>query len=304
MEEQHNLEKKLENWINSEGIPLEYYTSSIYQKERFRVFQSDFILDNGNSREIDVSAFLDFQIDELCTLRLYNIIECKWTKDKPWTIFTSQTTQMAVSARIAQSFGNEIGRTLLWHLAGEENLKRLELFKNMKPNGFSGRQAFSKDNDLFYSSLQSLIAKTIIKLSEYDKYNHKNPFEIITIGIPTIVIDGLLFETIFNFETEKVELNKVNYSRVQWKGSSLTKYISVVDIVTKEYLPEYVRKIKNDFQEISKQSIGNIKNLREFYDTKNLDILKFKTGPRGFTGYPKFIIDQIGRPKEKQLGSL
>lgn len=289
MSEENNLESRIKEWINKEGIPLEYFTSSLYNNEKFRVTQSDFVIEKGNPREIDVSASITYKLDEDSHLRIYNIVECKWSKNKPWIVFTSKNTRMSESARIAQSFGSEVGNSLLWLLAGEKNLYEIDLFKEDSGNGFSGRQSFSKDNDLFYSSIQSLITKTLIKLSEYDNNLSKNPFDFIAIGFPTIVIDGLLYETDFDSTQNKIELKKVNHSRVQWKGSSQTKFHSVIDIVTKDYLSEYVKSLKNDFDLIANQSKENLKNLKNFYSSQNTEDLKIKNGARGMIGLPKFI---------------
>jgi len=167
MAEEKDLKSKVEKWINSEGLSLEYFTSLAFMKMKFRTLQSEFVDDNGTPREIDVLAYKDYNIDDTL-LRLSCVLECKWSKDKPWIIFTSENSKMAPSASVAQSLGNETGSALLWLLAGEEKLYETKLY-DKEICGFSGRQSFSKDSDLFYSTIQSTINKTIIDLNEYNK---------------------------------------------------------------------------------------------------------------------------------------
>lgn len=289
----NNLQRNVEEWINKEGIPLEYLTSSIYRKNNFRVQQGNYIIDNDKPREIDVAASLDFNLDPNSTLRISNIVECKWTKDKPWVVFTSPSTIMSIPATITQGFGSYVGDSLLWHMAGEHSLKTLNLFNREKPNGFSGRQALVNNGDLFYNTIQSLIAKTKIKISEHDKSSKLAPFKLIEVAFATIVIDGTLFETSFNDRTQKIELEEVNYSRIQWKGSSIVKFNAIVDIVTKDYLSDYVLQMKNDFVQIAIQATENIKNIKLFYATERREDLIISQGSRGVIGYPDFIMDII-----------
>ena len=82
MEESSQLKEKIKKWVNNEGIPLEYFTSSHFMEQGFRVFQSDFVEENGVPREIDINAYIDSQIDTTI-LRIHCPVECKWTKDKP-----------------------------------------------------------------------------------------------------------------------------------------------------------------------------------------------------------------------------
>jgi hypothetical protein len=147
-----------------------------------------------------------------------------------------------------------VGSSVLWHIAGEEEIDELSLFDTNKPNGFSGRQAFTKDSDLFYNTVQSIITKTVLSLRKYDSNIYSEVFDYIAIGFPLIVIDGLLFESKFNGEEDKVELVETTHSRIHWKGSKLWKYHATVDIITKDYLPTYVALLKNDFATIAKNS--------------------------------------------------
>src|SRR5690349_8577664 len=102
MSEETDLKSKVEKWINSEGLSLEYFTSLTFKKRGFRTFQSDFVDDNGTPREIDVLAYKDYWVGS-SLFRLSCILECKWSKDKPWVVFTGEDSIIASSACIAQS---------------------------------------------------------------------------------------------------------------------------------------------------------------------------------------------------------
>jgi len=286
MNESEELKNKVEKWINSEGIPLEYFTSSCFMNSGFKVLQSDFVEENGIPREIDVNASLDFQLSETL-LRIQCTIECKWTKDKPWIVFTSSTANMAESANIAQTLGNKVGSSLLWHIAGEADLNALDLFSRKQSSGFSGRQALTKDSDLFYSTTQAITNKTILKLNEYDRFMSNDPFGLVAIGFPIIVIDGVLFES--HFKNGKVEIVQVNNSIIHWRGSSKWKLHTTINIVTKTHLLEWVKKFRQELDLIIKTSMPALENLKSVYNERNSRLLNHKHAPRGYVGLPPFL---------------
>lgn len=283
MKEETELLKRLSTWISKEGIPLEYFTASIFADNGFRVFQSDFVLDSGSTREIDVLAYKDFNFNETL-LRIHAVVECKWTKEKPWIVFTSPTARMAESAIIAQTIGSTVGASVLWHMAGEETLSTLKLFERKESNGFSGRQAFSNDTDLFYATVQSIINKTLLSVKKYE--NSKDPFHHISIGFPIIVIDGILFES--QFVNENVELREVKISRLHWRGSNVWKYHSIITIITKDYLSTFLPNLKEEFDIIGKVAASSIDNIKFFEQTGDVNVLKYKEAPRGI-GFPSFL---------------
>jgi hypothetical protein len=292
--ENQELINKLSNWINTEGIPLEYFTASVFMQNRFRVFQGDFVEEKGSAREIDVIAFKDYQ-NNGSLIRISSVVECKWTKDKPWIVFTSPNAHMAKSACIAQTIGSRVGSSLMWHIAGENELYDMSLFTSNTSSGFSGRQAFTKDTDLFYNTIQGIVNKTYLSVKEYDE-NEKDPFRYIAIGFPIIVIEGLLYET--HYTTGNIELIEVNYSKVHWRGSTTWKHHAIVSIVTKDYLPEFIAKLSSEFDIIGSKAIPALENIKYFNETQNINVLSHKPAARGIVGFPSFLYN-IAKASEK-----
>ncbi|GAB2984391.1 hypothetical protein GCM10027049_22700 [Mucilaginibacter puniceus] len=293
MDEQTDLKKKVENWIKSEGLALEYFTAITFMEEEFRTFQSDFVDDNGTPREIDVMAFSDYSIGNTL-LRLSCVLECKWSKDKPWIIFTSENAVIAPSACIAQSLGNEVGSALLWQLAGQDSLYETELF-SQKVRGFSGRQAFAKDSDLFYNTIQAVINKTVLHLNKYNRQT-SNPLDFIVIGFPIIVVDAPLYESYF--EDNELKIKEVECSSINWRGSSKWKLNSSVKIVTKNYLPTWVKNLKREFNSLSEVANSDISNLEEVFQKRDIKLLNPKSCSRGIVGLPDFL----RKIKESEIG--
>lgn len=84
------LPSKVLGWLKKQGYSLEMKVAQTFEQAGFEVSQSQRYLDPGSDelREIDVVASLHRQIDGIdASITLF--IECKYSQDKPWVIFTS-----------------------------------------------------------------------------------------------------------------------------------------------------------------------------------------------------------------------
>ena len=106
-------------------------------------------------------------------LRIMYLTECKWSADKPWVIFTDTNSKISPSACIAQSISSNIADSILWLLANDKEIQTLSLFKTPNRPGFNGKQAFSKQNDLVYTTLQSIISACYSEKKYYERYVKK-----------------------------------------------------------------------------------------------------------------------------------
>src|SRR5262249_24084840 len=88
-----DLKSKVAAWLDKEGYPLEFRTANSFRRAGFRVRQSEYVRaeDGDKVREIDVAASKTWRLDKPM-LRVYHVVECKWTKDKPWVVFSSPET--------------------------------------------------------------------------------------------------------------------------------------------------------------------------------------------------------------------
>src|SRR5262245_35764488 len=198
------LTSKISDWLSREGYPLEFRTARLFRDSGFSVHQGDFVQDStsGKIREIDVVAKVQFNVGEHL-LRISNVVECKWSADKPWVMFTSSRS-IAPSACIAQTICSELGSVLMWCAAGEKRLYSAAAFNSPLSPAFGGRQAFSSGNDMVFSTLQSVSAAA---RSYADRHDHpKSPSaklsRVAEIVFPVIVIQGLLFEASIDAETK------------------------------------------------------------------------------------------------------
>lgn len=138
----NSLKTKVEEWLEKEGYSLEFLTATVFERYGFRVLQGEHYEDNKNGiwREADVVAHRTYEVEDTL-FRVSHIVECKWSKDKPWVIFCSSGIQKHPGESIAQSIGSYLGRAILWHMAGNSDLYGTSHFSTPEQPGFAGRQA-------------------------------------------------------------------------------------------------------------------------------------------------------------------
>jgi hypothetical protein len=150
------LDKKLLDWLNAQGYPLEMRVARSFQQQGFSVIQSDYYKDpeSGDMREIDVHTILDYHGAEF-PVHVGFVIECKLSKDKPWILFTGSTSPPGV-VTVEQRPASTLGEKLLSALAHERTVQQLAIFRVHERCAYGMTQAFTTANDVTYSAAVSV----------------------------------------------------------------------------------------------------------------------------------------------------
>ena len=279
---------------------MEFQATEMLLKSGFRVFQGEYAkTSDGTPRELDVLATLTSKREDIL-LRVNHVIECKYSKDKPWVVFCSNSQPMMSSAIAAQSIGSSLGSAIVWSIAGHKEVTSLELFKNHSKSGFGGRVAFDNKRDVFYRTVQSVVQNSFSVAERYGEYPQEGILpEHGILVFPIILVEGNIFNAHYDAEKGKTVLEETNHARCHWRGSNVTSFHSTVDIVT-----------LNSFEGFMKQRYDEtcslIKMMEDCYDrilkcgkTKSLEPLEFQSSPRGILGAPPLLCDLIGATDSK-----
>jgi hypothetical protein len=158
------LVEKVRDWLQSEGYPLEFRTAHAFRAEGFYPRQGVYVRETKTSppREIDVLAELKFESEHKVDFQINLVVECKWTRDKPWVVFTTPETRMPASACIGLTLSSLLADAIMYCLASNAALYSLDLFKAGERSGFGGRAALGAEkDDRFYAAVQSIITKGV-----------------------------------------------------------------------------------------------------------------------------------------------
>jgi hypothetical protein len=298
-----NLNRKIAEWLQAEGYPTEYKTANIFRKHQFSVMQGGYVESaKDTKRELDVVASMAIQ-DEGGSgifLRASYIIECKWSKSKPWVVFTSPSTRVAPSACVAQSIGSLFGESIIWTIAGDPVLHQMGLFSTPSQAGFGGRQALSSGQDHFYSALKSVVENSYAHAHELGK-RRLDPGKVprfAEVIFPIVVVDGRLFKASFDEDINDMQLDEASYIRCHWKGAVSAVAHATVDIVTLDGLDNFVEKRATETRNLLARMMPVARQIAKCAEQKSLDGLTVTEGPRGTVGLPKLlrVIVSSGKP--------
>jgi hypothetical protein len=293
---------RVSSWLEAEGYPTEFRTANIFQKHGFHARQGEYVRagSEGLKREIDVVASITARSPSRI-LRLSYVVECKWSGDKPWVVFTSLTTQMAPSACIAQTISSKLGEAIVWAIAGNETLHSLETFSTPKKGGFGGRQAFSKGNDAFYSAVQAAVNNSISYVSEYDRrYRKKGSMpDAAVVAFPLVLVEGDIFVAYFDGGSGEVKIEPTDYVRCHWHGSPEWEFFATLDVVSMKHLDAFVKKRAEEAEALLLIMMETYEEVERFCSSGSLADLTVTPGPRGFIGAPSLVREFLDAHRKK-----
>lgn len=242
--------KKIAEWLENQGYPLEMEVANEFQNAGFTVSLSDWYKDfeTDEKREIDVTALRWSNFNKPSVLQVCWRIECKLAREKPWIIFVSpsQPEQFIPFDVIAS---DEYKSIILEKYKDNDFRSRmlgLALFKR-RFVGHGITQAFTTGQDVPYKAIMSSVKSSVdrvIQAAELVRLERvKENHQYLCIAFPVIVIDGRLFEYFVGKEGEN-QLKEIQSGVVNWKGANPSHSSPLVYIVTKQELGRFVQSAK------------------------------------------------------------
>ncbi|KQQ73645.1 hypothetical protein ASF70_07485 [Rhizobium sp. Leaf321] len=297
--EEDKLRKRVAEWLQGEGYPTEYKTANIFRQNEFSVNQGGYVVSRDPSSGRDIKRELDVVASKTVWtpghdffLRVSHVVECKWSRDKPWVVFTSPSTRMAPTACAAQSIASIFCESIIWTIAGDPILHALDLFATPEEGGFGGRQALANgQQDHFYSALKSVVENTYSHVAEMDRAPRADGGvpRAAEIAFPVVVVDGRLFKASFDPSENSMKLDEADHVRCHWKGSTSAVAFSTVDIVTLNGLEAFVDKRARETRKLLGLMMPIAQKIQECAKLRSLEGLEITQGGRGMLGLPTLL---------------
>jgi hypothetical protein len=287
-----SLLENVGEWLEAEGYPLEFRAANVLRKHGFHSLQGVYVQEgeDGPKREIDVLALMTRRVGEAGFLRVAMIVECKWSGNKPWVVFTSPTTRLAPAACVSQTISSVLGESIIWMMAGDEQLHGLQIFSTPEHGGFGGRQAFSKGSDLFYSGVQAAIGNCKAYADGYDLQHEEGAVPRPgVLAFPVVLIEGELIRAYYDIDADNVMLEPVPYVRCHWKGSPQWKYFATIDVVSMKAFPTFAENRAQDCKLLLDKMVKPFQQILKFNESGNPRDLIVSRGSRGTIGLPKLL---------------
>jgi hypothetical protein len=220
------LHSRVQRWVEGQGYPLEMRVAQTFEQAGFEVSQSQKYLDPGTDelREIDVVASLNRQYDAI-TIATTLFIECKYSEDEPWVVFTSSRhlDPLSYFSRILRDKYNVYEWQSEKSLQGRLTAKILASLPRDNPNfdfdffrvppnvGYSVVQALGKPGAKDNAYIATMQANSCVEANDFEvergyqesiqdyerrvELIRKSKFSVYcNIGFPIVVLQGHLFE--------------------------------------------------------------------------------------------------------------
>lgn len=234
------IHSKINEWLDSQGYPLEMKVERILRKSGFKTYPSDYYVDpeSSDSREIDVYAFKEIEVGG-AVVRTSLCIECKSSKSKPWIMFACDKSGLRAPARVVQRAASQLGKKLLFKIKFDKPAQELRLMQVKPIPAYGLSQAFTSGLDAAYSACISVAkcasAKAVVASEA------KTPiFEFI---FPVVVIEGRLFRTYLDRDSNSI-LEEVPSSTLVWRNRIYTSSAhTIIKISTLDGLTDLIKEV-------------------------------------------------------------
>lgn len=281
--ETKSLETLIMEDLKNTGFIAELKVGSILNKHDWKTFPcfSYMDKDEGKSREIDMIAS-KIGSDEELQFNLYVdlVIEIKKSNSKHWIVFTVPKSNPDLGWSIIHGGTNHIKHVK--SLFDEPTPTMIFNYKNIE-NGnpktgiervgkaFHEFKKSEKDTSQIYGSLISCAKAAIYHRDLFHNLMDIRDFDVkkhtsLSLYIPIVVFDGLLFE-VFNDNEGEIQIQAAQYIPVEMQYSSpnysQSGFYSTFhpDLITIDYLPKYLQNIEvwiNKMWEGFKNDLGHV----------------------------------------------
>jgi len=263
-----SIEQKLNQWLNTQGYPLEMTTAAFFQKRNFQVSLSDYYVDfeTRETREIDITAILWSNMQSPVAVQVCFRIECKQSKDKPWVVFIPET-QRDFPFPPLDVFSSKAIHAFWLDKMQDRSFSDILIttpLLQVKRYGYGLTQAFTTSVDIPYRATLSAVKASIDRVTEMENilHNHQgNGTLMCCVVVPVIVIDGRLFECSIDKE-QNTHLQEVQTSRIQWKGTNPLSTYPIVHLTTKAGLEKFTEECQETAEKIITLAQNNMEELR------------------------------------------
>jgi len=241
------MEKKIRAWLEKTGYPLEMSVARYLKQAGFTAVQSEYYPDpdSGQYRETDVVVYEDDTKDSIQTLLLL-VLECKAAMDKPWVLFSTESSlppSVAVQERATSSHSTQI----LTKLSSDPVIQNSSLFSLPNRTGYSLVTAFSDKKDVSedrtYASIMSVASACRGLIAKIDQAT-RSAQNIHTFAIPFLILRGRLYEAYLD-KDGNTQIVATNDGVLAWRNPVLAHF-SFVRIMTEEGLERAASKLKEE----------------------------------------------------------
>lgn len=225
--EETTLLDEVHKWVNEQGYPLEYRICKIARRNSMTASIGRHIISSqGVHREADIIGHRSVeQPDSHTAIESRFLVECKYSKKRPWIGFSDSLGRNPRLDIIATPHSRSVSRgtdkTWRYHHA----VSRTSRYSSNTPICFRVAEGLctKRNTDRAYEAIQ----KTCGLAWDFANRRIANR-HLFSFVAPILVIDGPLFIAKYDDKSEQIQVSECSHLQVSWSG---TKRNTLVDVV-------------------------------------------------------------------------
>jgi len=264
-----SLKEATVKWLSTQGFLLEMKVAKKFYDNNFEVISSSIYEDpiNKISREIDVIVSKGTLFDKHIRLNITFVIECKYSRDKPWVLFkASEQNLFGKNYNIVFRNCSDHAKLLLLELDSfNKELNNNYLFSFNEDLYYGIKRAHIETDHMINGAVTEVCNAVRARELKIDRFN-TSLITNLEVLFPIIVVQGSLFETYLDDKLGLV-LNEINHGHLFVSKPELGNERMYIDIISFDHLDYYIEKISQAVQEVLNYS-DKLKSTKEFIKNK------------------------------------
>jgi len=201
------MKKKLIDWINKTGYPLELFTESLLYKSDYKIINSHIYHDDENKiyRELDLFASKNWSNDNnKVYFDFHLLVECK-KSTKPFLLLRNNSIDSDCFS-FGEIYGMDDSMSMIFLTGSPKKISMPE----KTDYGFKLIQGFSSSDETIHKAINTII-KSYNHFQEKEKEYENDYYKtdnVHSIGIPLLIIDAPFFSMSLN-EDSIMELHEI-----------------------------------------------------------------------------------------------
>lgn len=248
------LEDKIKKELLKSGFPLQIFCLRCLLEKDWYILQSSeyYISENEAKKQIDVIGIYGEDSPPEDTYLNYELhVECKKSVDNPWVFFKDEYPNIDLEVLVDY----ESVETVEWGTDIAHTIKDLHF--NNAPTSSIYTMAFRKGTNQIYDAFSSVLYSYQFRSDFLKRHREKRQRQGmrqngIIVSFLTILFDGKLYlaDVGKDDNINLVETNNIIYCQRETRFPRFKSY--TIDVVTRDYFPNYLDILNKDRELISK----------------------------------------------------
>lgn len=242
----NELEEKIKKELLKSGFPLQIFCQRCLLRNKWGMSGSEhMIFDDESKKEIDTHGYFQKELNKNTTIFYILHVECKKNHDNPWVFFKEEYPEIHLLIEYENIAFKNHAIEIPYRIEG--------LHFHHTPVSSIYTMAFQSKGNQIHEAISSVLSsyQFDIEFSRKHRRARKPKYKVISVNFLIILLDGKLYlATVEKDDSINLaEKKHIIYYHREVKYPRFRHYN--IEVVTKDYFPNYLRLLNKDRKLIS-----------------------------------------------------